>query len=1105
MAIDYRLDLYPRLNPVSGQRVRRLSHLQDWEYRGDANGTGSGRIEVRATSADGAALDPLGLQYIRVERLNALVTLATSAAGDDIIDTAAPHGLAIGDKVEFASLTGGTGLNTTDVYFVVSASFGASTFRVSLTRGGSPINFTSDITAGTVRKLTTVGGFFLEKGEFEALTDKSTKRLSFGGAGTLSYLFRGVAADQTYIAGADGPYDDTWHWHFSPAGSIFWRMVTELLDPDRPQNPIAGVTMTFDQSVDSDGNAWPGYGISWLFTIGTTEGAASWTRRLMEAGVYVWMDPDTFELSAWMSNAHGRDRTGGAWDTDVVRFQAPTAGAIATGNVKSDAKRGIAALVKRSDLLVGSKDNYEWVNDPSAEIVWEGGYLVEDPSGTSFAEIGAVQLGARSDAGDTVRLRMKLGDDPSNGYYLPFEHVQLDDRITLHNGSGQWDWDESEQKVARISLKLRSDGDVDAWVDLGSQFASIEDKTFQVEPVGAHSHPPNPPLCNLTHNVLRGLPASKLKADSEEINPTWSKEKACDGDDSTHWSGHDTAGEPVAEAWWAADLTIAQEVTGFRILENNPADAPQNIATEIRLYGSDSPSAWSWLPSGHLVADPASNGWILVATVTNSLASPQDTSSRPLGTPQTFRYWLFRAVTGGTDEWDVNEFELLNNLTRGNSSRAARCDHNHILEWLLTHESDTDLVLRPDGSGGVAFGPPPPEQPPETPFHHHDLPHGYNLTKRGVVIERGGSGSWKEALVESPNVFWYPPKGQYGMVFVGYSGTPASPSEAAIGIAWADSPDGPWSEPATNPLFTKSGAGADSHGTSGPLIWYEDGVAHLFYIGLTAAGYEAGTKTICRASTSDADLETATWTRHGAVISPSGSGWRDTAIWHPNIVKRAGVYYLFFNATGDPGGTECIGYATSEDLATWTVDDTNSPVLSQGTSGQWDDGRVGDPFVYRIGETWYMAFYGNDGTNSQDGLAFTSDDDFPLGWTKFADNPVLPVGASGDFDHKNAARPAIWLTPARYYHFYSSDDGSTPPLIQIALATEDGVMVDELAELLDVSLEDLGTGDRLRYDESDALWRNTRRVWMPLTTVVAGAPELVWDDDDSLIPTEVST
>lgn len=29
------------------------------------------------------------------------------------------------------------------------------------------------------------------------------------------------------------------------------------------------------------------------------------------------------------------------------------------------------------------------------------------------------------------------------------------------------------------------------------------------------------------------------------------------------------------------------------------------------------------------------------------------------------------------------------------------------------------------------------------------------------------------------------------------------------------------------------------------------------------------------------------------------------------------------------------------------------------------------------------------------------------------------------------------------------------------------------------------------------------RVWLPLTTVVAGEPQLVWDDDNSLIPTQV--
>lgn len=45
----------------------------------------------------------------------------------------------------------------------------------------------------------------------------------------------------------------------------------------------------------------------------------------------------------------------------------------------------------------------------------------------------------------------------------------------------------------------------------------------------------------------------------------------------------------------------------------------------------------------------------------------------------------------------------------------------------------------------------------------------------------------------------------------------------------------------------------------------------------------------------------------------------------------------------------------------------------------------------------------------------------------------------------------------------------------------------------------------LTQAEADALYDPSTlgRVWMPLTTVVSGTPELVWDDDDSLVPTEV--
>ena len=85
-----------------------------------------------------------------------VATLSTSAATDDIIDTAAAHGLVAGNQVKFPTLTGGTGLVAGQTYYVVSTSLAAQTFRVSATLGGAPIDFAADITAGTVAKLGTL-------------------------------------------------------------------------------------------------------------------------------------------------------------------------------------------------------------------------------------------------------------------------------------------------------------------------------------------------------------------------------------------------------------------------------------------------------------------------------------------------------------------------------------------------------------------------------------------------------------------------------------------------------------------------------------------------------------------------------------------------------------------------------------------------------------------------------------------------------------------------------------------------------------------------------------------------------------------------------------
>jgi hypothetical protein len=75
----------------------------------------------------------------------------TGVAATDIF-TATAHGYAVGDAVMFSNLTGGAGLSTATVYYVIAANLAANTFSVSLTQGGTIFDITTDLTVGTVTK-----------------------------------------------------------------------------------------------------------------------------------------------------------------------------------------------------------------------------------------------------------------------------------------------------------------------------------------------------------------------------------------------------------------------------------------------------------------------------------------------------------------------------------------------------------------------------------------------------------------------------------------------------------------------------------------------------------------------------------------------------------------------------------------------------------------------------------------------------------------------------------------------------------------------------------------------------------------------------------------
>lgn len=97
---------------------------------------------LRADGTGGSALQSSGLL---VE--DAIVSFAvTGNAATDII-TATGHNFTTNQGVRFVDRIGGTGMNT-NPYFVRDIS--GDTFKISTTSGGAALNFTTDITAGSV-------------------------------------------------------------------------------------------------------------------------------------------------------------------------------------------------------------------------------------------------------------------------------------------------------------------------------------------------------------------------------------------------------------------------------------------------------------------------------------------------------------------------------------------------------------------------------------------------------------------------------------------------------------------------------------------------------------------------------------------------------------------------------------------------------------------------------------------------------------------------------------------------------------------------------------------------------------------------------------------
>ena len=136
------------------------------------------------------------------------------------------------------------------------------------------------------------------------------------------------------------------------------------------------------------------------------------------------------------------------------------------------------------------------------------------------------------------------------------------------------------------------------------------------------------------------------------------------------------------------------------------------------------------------------------------------------------------------------------------------------------------------------------------------------------------------------------------------------------------------------------------------------------------------------------------------VLRPGGRGDWDAKDVHSNSEFRdgKGKYWMYYNGGKGSGTNKGIGLAESEDGINFTKNPKN-PLLTP-TPRTWEGDFLWKCNVLKLGEKDFRMWYGGHCNSvGQVGYAASADG---INWRKYEGNPVLTVGAGGEWDSENA-------------------------------------------------------------------------------------------------------
>jgi hypothetical protein len=320
------------------------------------------------------------------------------------------------------------------------------------------------------------GGFFLEEGDFRALSkqEKRGRLLTFRGRGGLSIVERYSLGHSVYAPGqahrGDIDVPGKWHWENEPYGAMAVRFIEE--GKHAPGSPLAPIAYGFTRARDSDNLQWGD--IADYETDILTDGGKLFA-DLMRLGVVFDCTADLLFLASRSVEDFGTDRSSATFAAGKVRFEAGQ-------NIAQELPKRLAATLQATHVTIRDRTgDYQTVDEdidgnplPGPTTYVPGG-LKSNTTADDAAiwRMGQLHLTARQKQADQCRIQHVLGPggaSGADGYDAgPAGDYDIGDIVTVHTGTGEFDYDEQPIEVAGIRWFLKG-GTWMVEAELGAQY-----------------------------------------------------------------------------------------------------------------------------------------------------------------------------------------------------------------------------------------------------------------------------------------------------------------------------------------------------------------------------------------------------------------------------------------------------------------------------------------------------------------------------------------------------------------------------------------------------------------------------------------------------------